>query len=77
MFWAVSPVGAVLPIKLLSGARVNFGGAPVLLAGVQGAVLKPNTIAEERNLAGVVRILGDRKILEKNMVLIRYNKGDI
>ena len=62
MFWAVSPVGAVVPIKLLSGVGVDFGGTPVLLARMQGAVLKPNTIAEERNLASIVRILGDRKI---------------
>ena len=77
MFWAVSPVGAVVPVKLFPGVGVDLGGTPVLLARMQGAVLKPHTIAEERNLASIVRILDERKIWEKNMVSIKYNKGDV
>ena len=56
MFWAVAPVGAIVPVKLLPAVRVDFGGTPVLLPGVKGAVLKPNPVAEEGNLASVVRV---------------------
>ena len=62
MFWAVAPVGAIVSVKLFPGVRIDFCRTPVLLAGMKGAILKPHPVAEEGNLASVVRILDKRKI---------------
>ena len=56
MFRAISPVVTVIPVKLLASVRIDLSGAPILFAWVQSAVLKPDSVSEERKLAGVVHI---------------------
>ena len=60
MFRAITPVVAIVPVKLLPGVRVNFSWTPVLLTRMLRAVLKPHPIAEEWNLACVIRIWYNR-----------------
>ena len=45
-----------LTIDHLPGVGVHLGGAPVVVPGVEGAVLVPPPIVEERQLAGVVGV---------------------